>query len=217
MRSQRLLCRCTDHNQQCPGCLHPLLAQADQSWLFSCQHLTDCVRSAPHLFTKEPDMPFTPLHMGPGLLIKALLQGSFSLLVFGWAQILMDIQPLLVLLIGEGHLHGFSHTYIGASLLALAAALSGKYLAEFGLRLIDQQQFLPISWTVACESAFIGTFSHVVLDSIMHADVEPFWPLSMSNELLGLVTIEQLHWFCIGSGLLGAVLYVVLVRVRLSK
>ena len=28
-------------------------------------------------------MPFTPLHMGPGLLVKALLQGSFSLMVFG--------------------------------------------------------------------------------------------------------------------------------------
>lgn len=41
--------------------------------------------------------------MGPGLLIKALLQGSFSLLVFGWAQIVMDLQPLLVLLTGEGH------------------------------------------------------------------------------------------------------------------
>lgn len=29
-------------------------------------------------------MPFTPFHMGPGLLVKALLQGSFSLMVFGW-------------------------------------------------------------------------------------------------------------------------------------
>jgi hypothetical protein len=40
-------------------------------------------------------MPFTPYHMGPGILIKALLQGSFSLMVFGWAQIVMDIQPLI--------------------------------------------------------------------------------------------------------------------------
>lgn len=32
-------------------------------------------------------MPFTPFHMGPGLLVKALLQGSFSLMVFGWTQI----------------------------------------------------------------------------------------------------------------------------------
>jgi hypothetical protein len=28
-------------------------------------------------------MPFTPFHMGPGILFKALLQGSFSLMVLG--------------------------------------------------------------------------------------------------------------------------------------
>ena len=79
-------------------------------------------------------MPFTPLHMGPGILIKSVLQGSFSLMVFGWTQIVMDIQPLLVMLTGEGHLHGFTHTYIGATLIALFSALSGKYLAQLGLR-----------------------------------------------------------------------------------
>ena len=78
-------------------------------------------------------MPFTPIHMGPGILIKALLQGSFSLMVFGWSQIVMDIQPLIVLITGEGHLHGFSHTYIGGTLLAVFSALSGKYLSELGL------------------------------------------------------------------------------------
>ena len=152
-------------------------------------------------------MPFTPLHMGPGLLIKALLQGSFSLMVFGWAQIVMDIQPLLVLLSGAGHLHGFTHTYIGAALLAVFSAVTGKYLAAFGLRLIGHPEFLPISWAVACVSAAIGTFSHVLLDSVMHADVEPFWPFTVYNGLLSLISIEALRWVCLGSGLLGAVLY----------
>ncbi|WP_232849674.1 hypothetical protein [Bowmanella yangjiangensis] len=44
----------------------------------------------------------------------------------------MDVQPLIVMLSGEGHQHGFSHTHIGASLLAVFAALSGKYLSEIG-------------------------------------------------------------------------------------
>ncbi len=43
-------------------------------------------------------MPFTPIHMGPGILIKSILQGSFSLMVFGWTQIAMDIQPFIVLI-----------------------------------------------------------------------------------------------------------------------
>ncbi len=162
-------------------------------------------------------MPFTPFHMGPGILLKALFQGSFSLMVFGWAQIVMDIQPLFVLIIGEGHLHGFSHTYIGATLLALFSALSGKYLSEIGLtlfKLSSKDNPLKISWRVAVLSAFIGTYSHVLLDSIMHGDVQPFYPVSGNNTLLGLVSVPQLHQFCIYSALVGAVIFYTILFVR---
>lgn len=152
-------------------------------------------------------MPFTPFHMGPGLLIKALLQGSFSLMVFGWAQIIMDIQPLVVILTGEGHLHGFSHTYLGATLIGIGSALTGKYAAELGLRLIGEARYLPISWPVTIISAFIGSYSHVLLDSVMHADLQPFAPFMPSNPFLGFVSVEVLHKFCLYSGLLGVGLY----------
>lgn len=152
-------------------------------------------------------MPFTPFHMGPGLLVKALLQGSFSLMVFGWTQIIMDIQPLVVLLTGEGHLHGFSHTYIGATLIGIGSALTGKYAAEFVLRFSGQSRYLPISWPIAISSAFIGSFSHVLLDSVMHADVEPFFPFMLNNPFLGFLSIEALHKLCLYSGLLGVGLY----------
>jgi len=155
-------------------------------------------------------MPFTPYHMGPGILIKALLQGSFSLMVFGWAQIIMDIQPLIVLLTGKGHLHGFSHTYLGASLLAIFSALTGKFLSELGLRILGiakKDQPIIIAWWVVFLSAFIGTFSHVLLDSIMHGDVQPFYPFSLSNELLYFISVNNLHKFCLYSGLLGSAIY----------
>ena len=153
-------------------------------------------------------MPFTPFHMGIGIFTKALLQGSFSLMVFGWAQIVMDIQPLIVLLTGEGHLHGFSHTYVGAILLAIFSALSGKF--EFGLRLIGvskKSNPIKITWWVVFFSAFIGTFSHVLLDSIMHSDIQPFYPVSLKNSLLGILSIEQIHKLCLYSGLVGAGIY----------
>jgi len=155
-------------------------------------------------------MPFSPFHMGPGILIKALLQGSFSLMVFGWAQIVMDIQPLFVLISGDGHLHGFTHTYIGATLLAILSALSGKYLSEIGLIILglaDKSNPVNIVWWVAFASAFIGTYSHVVLDSIMHSDVEPFYPLSQENSLHGLITVDELHQLCLFSALVGAIIY----------
>ena len=69
--------------------------------------------------------------MGPGMLIKSLLHGSFSLMIFGWSQILMDLQPLFAMITNEGKLHGFSHTFLGASLIAVIAVLTGKHLSEF--------------------------------------------------------------------------------------
>ena len=155
-------------------------------------------------------MPFTPFHMGPGIVVKALLQGSFSLMVFGWSQIVMDIQPLFVMITGEGHLHGFSHTYIGATVLATFSALSGKYLSEFGLNIlgINKHWQVKIAWWVAFLSAFIGTFSHVLLDSIMHADVEPFFPGTTNNAFLGLISVRVLHKVCFYSALVGGILYV---------
>ncbi|MDO6423805.1 metal-dependent hydrolase [Saccharophagus degradans] len=154
-------------------------------------------------------MPFTPVHMGPGILLKAVLQGSFSLMVFGWAQIVMDIQPLLVLVTGEGHLHGFSHTYVGASLLAIFAAVTGKYLAPFGLFVlrIPRTKGIVFRWWVVGLSAFIGCFSHVVLDSIMHADMQPFYPFAPNNPMLKSISVEALHKLCLYSGLAGAAIY----------
>lgn len=152
-------------------------------------------------------MPFTPFHMGPGIFVKALLQGSFSLMVFGWTQILMDIQPLVALLTGDPHLHGFTHTYLGATLIGAGGALTGKYAAEFSLRQMEQFHFLPISWPITIASAFIGSYSHVLLDSFMHSDLEPFAPFTSHNPFLGLVTVDAIYDLCRYSAFIGAGLY----------
>lgn len=147
--------------------------------------------------------------MGPGILVKALLQSSFSLMVFGWSQIVMDLQPLVAIVTGEGKLHGFTHTYVGSALIALFSAITGKYLSQWALVVLSNgaQRGITIRWWVAFLSAFIGSYSHVILDSIMHTDIEPLSPFSQSNELLGLVSVATLHKFCLYSGLVGAVLY----------
>lgn len=154
-------------------------------------------------------VPFTPFHMGPGIFIKALMGGSFSLMVFGWTQIVMDIQPLIVLISGEGHIHGFSHTYIGATLLAILSAITGKYLPELGLWIlrITPSVRVNIAWWVVFLSAFVGSFSHVLLDSIMHSDVQPFYPVTEVNIFLGVLSVGFLHKFCLYSGLVGAAIY----------
>jgi hypothetical protein len=152
-------------------------------------------------------MPFTPLHMGPGIVVKAAMQRHFSLTVFGWSQIVIDIQPLLVMLMDKGELHGFSHTYLGATLIALFCGFSGKYLGEIGLKLIREPKYLPISWRIAFLSAFIGTYSHVFMDSIMHAEITPFYPVSLVNPMSGLISMDTLELLCVVTAVIGGVAF----------
>jgi hypothetical protein len=46
-------------------------------------------------------MPFTPFHMGPGLAVKAVFGRYFSLMVFGFSQVAIDIEPLVRIIRGD--------------------------------------------------------------------------------------------------------------------
>ena len=61
-------------------------------------------------------------------------------------------------------------------------------------------------------SAFIGTYSHIFIDSIMHSDVMPFLPFSTASPLHGIISIEALHVWCVVSALVGGLVYFVMER-----
>jgi hypothetical protein len=171
-------------------------------------------------------MPLTPFHMGPGLLLKATLQRRFSLIVFGWSQVVIDLQPLLVLITGSGTLHGLSHTYLSATLIALFCGLTGGRIASWILSLVNreltpgQQAVLgtnaQATMGVSLFSAALGSFSHVLLDSLMHSDMQPFYPVSDANQLLYSVSRHNIYSWCVYAGLLGMALYTI-VRVIHTK
>jgi hypothetical protein len=75
--------------------------------------------------------------MGPGLVLKALAGRHFSLMVFGFSQVAIDIEPLVRIIRGDAVLHGFTHTYLGATLIALVSALVGRPVCQFLLRYWD--------------------------------------------------------------------------------
>ncbi|TXT40627.1 MAG: hypothetical protein FD135_1053 [Comamonadaceae bacterium] len=160
-------------------------------------------------------MPFTPLHLGPGLTIKALAGRRFSILSFGIAQVAMDIEPLLGLVRGSSVLHGPTHTYLAALAMAIVVAIASPPLCRLILRRWHQELvFHRLGWLVESETlaplaviagALVGTISHVLLDSIMHSDISPLAPWSEANALLGLISLQALHQVCILAGLLGVV------------
>lgn len=169
-------------------------------------------------------MPFTPLHMGPGLAIKAVSGRHFSLMVFGFSQVAIDIEPLVRIIRGDAVLHGFTHTYVGASLIALVSVLVGRPVCQFLLNhwVPDSHSaFLNwlrgpklISWPAAIAGAFVGTYSHVLLDSIMHSDMEPLAPLTAANGLLHVISVEALHLLCVLGGIIGALFMFALFFMR---
>jgi hypothetical protein len=163
-------------------------------------------------------MPFTPLHMGPGMLLKVVLRTSFSLVIFGWVQILIDIQPLWGMIKGQGQLHGVTHTYLGAVFIGLIGALSGKYVA-IGIFKWLKPTWVKVSsirWRVAFVSAYLGSFSHVFLDSFMHADLQPFFPWRLDNPFVNQISIDLLNILCIFAGVIGLVIYGVVLRLNPS-
>ena len=156
-------------------------------------------------------MPFTPIHLGPGAFFKGLCRDRFSFMVFGGSQVLMDIEPAYRMLTLNPVVHGPSHTLAGAALIGLIAMGSGKPIGELVLRQLRYRN-AAISWTAAAAGAFAGTFSHILFDAVMHADMMPWIPLSESNELLGIASINTLHITCAVLGSIGAVLFFVTTR-----
>jgi len=171
-------------------------------------------------------MRFTPFHMGPGLAIKAVAGRHFSLMVFGFSQVALDIEPLVRIIRGDAVLHGFTHTYLGATLIGLVSAVVGRPICQLFLNNWTPDPYSPlmnslrgrnlISWPAATAGAFVGTYSHVFLDSIMHSDMRPFAPLSEANGLLNLISAGGLHLLCVLCGGLGALLMLAMFFLRRS-
>lgn len=158
-------------------------------------------------------MPFTPFHFGPGLAFKALLQRHISFTMFVFTQVLIDLEPLYYLLRNEWPVHRFFHTYIGATLIAGVGVIIGRPICRWAIIMwniwngfigplptLDQEPRIPLK--AAILGAFIGTYSHVALDSVMHRDIRPYAPFSDANGLLQIISLAQLHWACVISGII---------------
>ena len=158
-------------------------------------------------------MPITPFHFGPGAALKALAPARFSFTVFVLSQLVIDLEPVLFFLASGEPLHPYLHTYAGASAVALASLWPGRRLCEWALRAwnsrLSEAQARWMSVPAAIEpraalaGAFLGAWSHVFIDSFMHADVRPLAPFSRAGQMTGLVDIDLLHWICAAAGAAG--------------
>jgi membrane-bound metal-dependent hydrolase YbcI (DUF457 family) len=156
-------------------------------------------------------MPFTPFHLGPAVLIGFILLGYLDLPTFIVASVLVDLEPLAVLVFGlPGPLHGFFHSFLGASvaavLLAVVMARVRGSLGFLGGFLGSGERRGSRGFLVA---ALLGTWSHVLLDAPLYGEMRPFYPLG-GNPFLGVDLYLGLgvYRFCFLSGVVGVALFV---------
>lgn len=56
----------------------------------------------------------------------------------------------------------------------------------------------------------IGGVSHILLDSLMHAEMHPFWPLAEGNVLAGIISVPALHITLATIGFFGLIFWLLL-------
>ncbi|MGF3572534.1 MAG: metal-dependent hydrolase [Candidatus Bathyarchaeia archaeon] len=160
-------------------------------------------------------MPFTPFHLGPALFFGLALLSIFDLPTFLIASVIPYIEPFCVIYFHVyGYpLHGFFHSYLGASFLAFLAALIVypfrdmlKYVME-AFRISQQKaSFKKLLFT-----SFVGVYFHVFLDSFLYGEMMLFYPLH-GNPFVNVLdfwgSYSLVYGFCGLSFLSGVFVYI---------
>ena len=156
-------------------------------------------------------MPFTPFHLGPAVLMGFILLRYLDLPTFIVASVLVDLEPLAVLVFGlPGPLHGFFHSFFGTS---VAAALLAWVMLRVRGFLEPVYVFLRLEGDgrprKSLVAALLGTWSHVLLDAPLYGRMRPFYPFG-GNPLFGVDLYLGLgaYRFCLLFGVAGVALFV---------
>ena len=159
-------------------------------------------------------MPLTPFHLGPGLLIGEVFEKRINMISILLASILIDVRAIFCCFFIEctGRFHGPLHTIIGATVIALLIAIM---VWSLKIQLKKFTDVFKIKNSYSSSSiilgSFIGTWLHIILDSFMHSDIIPFWPIK-SNLLLGMISNGTNYLLCTIALIIGLIVYFYRIR-----
>ncbi|MFH1750595.1 MAG: metal-dependent hydrolase [Candidatus Micrarchaeota archaeon] len=141
-------------------------------------------------------MPLTPFHWGIAFLGLIFRKSAYipALLI---SSVLIDLEPFYYLFIAKGSpiLHGFFHTYLGATLVAMVVAFLlvkiRKQTDGLMANLKVPQSDVPNRRIYL--STLFAAYSHIFLDSFLYKDMQPYWPLTIANPFLGIVNGDVVY------------------------
>jgi len=166
-------------------------------------------------------MPFTPFHLGPALAVGLPLRNRFHLPTFIVGSVILDIEPLAVLVLGLMYpLHGYLHTFMGAIGVGLLLGYA-MYVLEGLLKplwrklvLVPTASFKPKRFLVA---GLTGTVLHVLMDSPLYYDIKPLYPIPV-NPFYNPGLAGPVYGVCIVTGLIGLTYYsYIILRALISR
>jgi len=104
-------------------------------------------------------MPFTPYHLGPALLFGLLFLSVINFPAFLVANVIVDIEPFLVLTLNLNYpLHGFFHSFLGGTLVAVLLALMMHQIRD---RLSPLLSFFKLTKNIVCENISGGILRNI--------------------------------------------------------
>ncbi len=160
-------------------------------------------------------MPFTPFHLGPALFFGLIFFRYLNLPAFLIANVIVDIEPFLVLLFGLDYpLHGFFHSFLGGSLIALVLYLVMVRMYPHVKGLMDYLRIgQEMSRRKIMLSCLLGVYLHIIFDSFIYTDIMPFFPFDV-NPLFMLGGIDGSHVYlsCVLMLAAGICLFLLLLK-----
>jgi membrane-bound metal-dependent hydrolase YbcI (DUF457 family) len=164
-------------------------------------------------------MPFTPYHFGPSALIGLPLKRWIDIPVFVLANVVVDLEPLTVMVFRPDYpLHGYFHTFLFGGLVGLVWGLAAYLLLRPAfaflmrvLRLSYQPGLLKMM-----SSGLLGIWLHVLTDSTLYKDMNPFWPIA-GNPLHAIIAYRTVFLICEVSLIAAIVIYLAYAISRFRK
>ena len=163
-------------------------------------------------------MPFTPFHLGPALLLGAVLGRRLDLPTLLVSSTIVDVRAALVVFGPlDGPVHGILTTFAGGTGVALLVAGAATGLPQPLRSALDRVRFArePSTSSVAA-AALVGAYSHVVLDSMLYTDARPLFPVRWNPFLLDGARFVSVYAGCVIAGVLGVAIFAVRYRTALA-
>jgi membrane-bound metal-dependent hydrolase YbcI (DUF457 family) len=154
-------------------------------------------------------VPVTPFHFGPGVLFHAAAPRRVSFIAFVAANCITDVESIYNVLSENFPVHRFLHTFVGAAVVAAMTLALFMFMLRLSrsMPLPDWFEWQQLTIPPVIVGALLGSYSHIVLDGIMHADMRPLAPWSDANPFLHAVSLSSLHWACLISGVAGVLIW----------